>query len=91
MYHLKSNDDIKEFICTSYQNPSGNLCVVLCSSSVSMGLDVKAVDTVVYFGPASDFDDYQQETGRAGRDPNRQRHAILLLYNKGFIGSRNII
>ncbi|XP_062603564.1 bifunctional 3'-5' exonuclease/ATP-dependent helicase WRN-like [Saccostrea cucullata] len=54
-----------------------------------MGLDVKAVDTVVHYGPANDIDDYLQETGRAGRDPLIQSHAILLLYKRS-LGSRNI-
>ncbi|XP_062571099.1 uncharacterized protein LOC134233124 [Saccostrea cucullata] len=51
MYHLKTDDDVKESICSSYQDPTGNIRVVLCSTSFSMGLDVKAVDTVVHYGP----------------------------------------
>lgn len=76
---------MKESICTSYQNPNGNIRVVLCSTSFSMGLDVKGVDTVVHYGPANDIDDYLQETGRAGRDPLIQSHAILLLYKDPWV------
>ncbi|CAG2190513.1 unnamed protein product [Mytilus edulis] len=89
MFHMKTDDDVKDFICTSYMNPNGNIRVVLCSTSFSMGLDVKGVDTVIHYGPANDVDDYVQESGRAGREPSQQCNAILLTY-KRCLGSQNI-
>ncbi|XP_063417276.1 uncharacterized protein LOC134699791 [Mytilus trossulus] len=91
MFHMKTDDDVKDFICTSYMNPNGNIRVVLCSTSFSMGLDVKGVDTVIHYGPANDVDDYVQESGRAGRELSQllQCNAILLTY-KRCLGSQNI-
>lgn len=89
MFHMKTDEDVKSSICKSYQDPKGNIRVVLCSTSFSMGLDVKGVDTVIHYGPANDIDDYLQESGRAGRDPLSQSHAILIKY-KRCLGSQNI-
>ena len=89
MFHQKTDDDVKNSICSSYHDPNGNIRVVLCSASFSMGLDVKGVDTVIHYGPANDIDDYLQESGRAGRDPSHECHAILLKY-KRCLGSQNI-
>ena len=89
MFHLKTDDIVKESICESYQDPNGSTRVVLCSTSFSMGLDVKGVDYIIHYGPANDLDDYLQETGRAGRDQKHQCHAILIKY-KRCLGSKNI-
>ena len=43
MFHLKTDDEVKENIYTNYQNELGNTRLVLCSTSFSMGLDVKAL------------------------------------------------
>lgn len=89
MFHLTTNEKIKRFICSSFQEPNGTVRVVLCSTSFSMGLDVKCVHTVVHFGPANDLDDYLQESGRAGRDPTASCNAIVLRY-RHCLNSQNI-
>lgn len=89
MFHLKTDEVVKESICDSYQDPKGSTRVVLCSTSFSMGLDVKGVDNIIHYGPANDLDDYLQETGRAGRDLHHQCHAVLIKY-KRCLGSKNI-
>lgn len=52
-----------------------------------MELIVNGVETVVRYGPAYDIDDHLRKTGR---DPLVQSHAILLLYKRSPLGSRNI-
>ena len=89
MFHMKTSDVVKSSICQSYEDPAGHIRVVLCSTSFSMGLDVKGVSTVVHYGPANNLEDYIQETGRAGRSPDENCHAILIKY-KHSLGSRNI-
>jgi len=63
--------------------------VVLCSTSFSMGINIRDVQLVVHYGPASDMDSYLQETGRAGRHPDVSCHAVIILY-KHSTGSTNI-
>ena len=89
MFHMKTSDVVKSSICKSYEDPAGHIRVVLCSTSFSMGLDVKGVDTVVHYGPANSLEDYIQETGRAGRNPTENSHAILLRYKRS-LSSKNI-
>lgn len=52
-----------------------------------MELIVNGVETVVRYGPAYVIDDHLKKTGR---DPLVQSHAILLLYKRSPLGSRNI-
>ena len=54
-----------------------------------MGLDVKGVDTVLHYGPANILEDYIQETGRAGRSPSDNCHAILIKLKQSY-ASKNI-
>ena len=89
MFHMKTTDCVKESICKSYHDQYGSLRVVLCTTSFSMGLDVKGVNTVVHYGLDNDLEDYIQETGRAGRNPNDKCHAVLMKY-KRCTGSKNI-
>ena len=89
MFHMKTTDSVKESICKSYHDQFGSLRVVLCTTSFSMGLDVKGVNSVVHYGLANDLEDYIQETGRAGRNPNDKCHAILMKY-KRCTSSKNI-
>ena len=89
MFHLSTNEKIKRTVCESFQDINGVIRVVLCSTSFSMGLDVKCVHTVVHCGPANDLDDYLHESGRAGRDPNVKCNAILLKY-KHCLNSQSI-
>ncbi|XP_048237234.1 uncharacterized protein LOC124136953 [Haliotis rufescens] len=64
--------------------------IVLCSTSFSMGLDLQSVETVIHYGPASNVEGYIQETGRAGRDPEKQAHALLMKFRQCLSGRRNI-
>ena len=89
MYHLKTDEEVKETVSASYQDPEGVTRVVLCSTSFSMGLDVKGVNSVVHYGSSNDLDDYIQESGRAGRHPDEQCHAIIIKY-KRCLSSKNI-
>ena len=89
MYHLKTDEEVKETVAASYQSPEGVTRVVLCSTSFSMGLDVKGVISVIHYGSSNDLDDYIQESGRAGRHPDKQCHAIIMKY-KRCLASKNI-
>ena len=86
---MKTTDSVKESICKSYHDEFGSLRVVLCTTSFSMGLDMKGDDRVVHYGLANDLEDYIQETGRAGRNPNNKCHAVPMKY-KRCTGSKNI-
>ncbi|XP_070564310.1 ATP-dependent DNA helicase RecQ-like [Ptychodera flava] len=88
MFHSKTDDDIKNHIISSFQDPDGIVRVVFTTVAFSMGMDVKGVHQVIHYGPSNDLDDYVQETGRAGRDTSRMSSAVLLTYKGCCISSR---
>lgn len=89
MCHMKTDDDVKESICASYNDPEGDVRVVLCSTSFSMGMDVKVVKHVVHFGRADDVDSFLQETGWEGCGPVSHYEAVLPKY-KHSLNARHI-
>lgn len=46
-----------------------------------MGIDCKAVKTIIHYGPSRNLEAYLQESGRAGRDQNSQCQAVILYNN----------
>ena len=54
-----------------------------------MGVNIKDAFLDLHLGPATDLDDYMQETGRIGRESKCLGHAILLKY-KRCTASKNI-
>ena len=78
MYHQKTDPDIQETVRKSFGTIDGVVRVLFCTIAFGMGVDVKGVHNVIHYGPARDIDDYLQESGRAGRNPDVQSHALLL-------------
>ena len=58
MFLMKTTDSVKESISKFYHDQFGSLRVVLCTTSFSMELDVKGVNSVVQYGLANDLKDY---------------------------------
>ena len=86
MYVMKTDELVKDNIVKTFMDPSSHLRIVFCSSSFSMGLNLRGLDTVIHYGVPTDFDEYLQQTGRAGRDENHQAHAIVLLHSDSLKG-----
>ena len=86
LYHMKTDDSIKDSILGNFSG-NGHLRCVLASSSFSMGLDIPDVEAVIHFGPAMDLDDFLQETGRASRSEGSKAVSIVLLYPRCLNGS----
>ncbi|XP_071118580.1 ATP-dependent DNA helicase RecQ-like [Haliotis cracherodii] len=90
MFHSKTNREVKKYVSQSFIDPNGFKRIVLCSTSFSMGLDLQSLETVIHYGPANNVEDYIQETGRAGRDPEKQAHALLMQFRQCLSDRRNI-
>jgi ATP-dependent DNA helicase RecQ len=80
MYHMKTDDTIKDSILAQFSKKDGHMRCVLASSSFSMGLNIPDITNVIHFGPAMDLDDFLQETGRASRTEGSKAVSIMLLY-----------
>jgi superfamily II DNA helicase RecQ len=79
MYHSETPSDKKENILKAIQNPDSDVCVVIATSSLGMGVDCAKFYNVILYGPPKTVVDLIQEVGRVGRDG--QASTALLLYN----------
>lgn len=80
MFHLITDPVIKENIISDLNDRNGRLKVVFCSSSLSMGMNLAAIEYVIHYGPPTSTDSFIQELGRASREPELHAHSILLTY-----------
>ena len=63
-----------------YQNAfmSGEVQVIVATSAFGMGVDKKDVGLVVHYNISDSLENYVQEAGRAGRDPQMQAECYVL-------------
>jgi len=57
---------------------SGEVQVIVATSAFGMGVDKKDVGLVVHFDISDSLENYVQEAGRAGRDPQMQAECYVL-------------
>lgn len=89
MFHKQTAPETKAAILSKLSNSlAAGLQVVLCTSSFSLGLDLKSIEFVIHYGPSQTAEDYLQETGRAAREPAKQGHAILIDFPSSQAGKR---
>ena len=63
MYMMKTDELVKDSIVKSFVDTSSHLRLVFCSSSFSMGLNLRGLETVIHYGVPTNFDEYLQQTG----------------------------
>ena len=57
---------------------SGEVQVIVATSAFGMGVDKKDVGLVVHYDISDSLENYVQEAGRAGRDPNMEAECYVL-------------
>lgn len=57
---------------------SGNVRIIVATSAFGMGVDKKDVGLVVHYDISDSLENYVQEAGRAGRDPDLQARCYVL-------------
>ena len=75
-YHGKMDKQEK----TSYQNDfiAGDLDIIVATSAFGMGVDKKDVGMVIHYDISDSLENYVQEAGRAGRDPEMTADCYVL-------------
>ena len=83
---MDSEDKIKNQEC--FMND--NVRIIVATSAFGMGVDKKDVGLVVHYDISDSLENYVQEAGRAGRDPNLQAQCFVL-YTEGDLDKHFIL
>ena len=76
MYHSKTHDHIKERVLESLLAQEGIVRLVIATSSLGMGVNIRDIRYIIHYASPMSLDDYIQGIGRAGRD-GKDSEAIL--------------
>ncbi|XP_066914591.1 uncharacterized protein [Clytia hemisphaerica] len=87
MFHAYTPDSCKEKVLQSLRIDNSIMRIIICTSALECGVNVKNVRYVIHYGPSYDVVDYCQQIGRAGRNTNDQCYAVMYLYSNA---KRNI-
>lgn len=79
MFHSETPRSRKQKILENLTNLSGEIKIVIATSALGMGLDVKNCHSVILFGPPVQVVDLLQAIGRVGRDG--EPSIAIILYN----------
>ncbi len=77
-YNGKMESEKKMMIQDQFQN--SEIDTMVATTAFGMGVDKDNVELVAHYEISSTLENYVQEAGRAGRDPNLQAHCVAL-YN----------
>lgn len=70
VYHSRKKTQERELL-------SGKKSIIVATSALSMGVDVKDVDLVIHYNMPLSLTDYYQMAGRAGREGQKARSILL--------------
>ena len=79
MFSKLTSDKCKQYVMTQMTQNS-NLRVVLCTSSLAVGVNLSAIEYVIHYGIPSSVNDFLQESGRAAREPNSTGTSIVIAF-----------
>ncbi|XP_052062841.1 bifunctional 3'-5' exonuclease/ATP-dependent helicase WRN-like [Mytilus californianus] len=79
MFHSETPDSNKNMIIHALKDEGSAIRIILSTSALGMGFDVKMCNSVILFGPPNNLVDMLQEIGRVGRDGNPS--VAIILYN----------
>ena len=61
------------------KDPEGSLRIVIATTALGMGVDIKGLHWVINYGPRNNMESYLQAFGRGGRD-GKNSEALLLFH-----------
>ena len=73
--------DNEERTAVYEQYTEGEVQVLFATKAFGMGMDIKNIHFIYHFGPSSNFEDFLQEIGRAGRDAEKLKEASFSIEN----------
>ena len=55
-YHSGTSPSIQEIVLASLKDPSGKVRIVIATSALGMGVDIKGLHRIISYGPPSDIE-----------------------------------
>ena len=65
-YHSGTSPSVQEVVLASLNDPNGKVRIIIATTALGMGVDIKGLHRIINYGPPSDIESYIQELGRAG-------------------------
>ncbi len=81
MFHSKTPKYIQDSILQLFIKPDSCIRVVIATSALGMGINIRDVGRICHYGIPSELEQYVQEIGRAGRDG---RKSMAIMYFKPY-------
>jgi len=79
LHHGSLSDNTRKWVEDNLHN--GKLKVVICTSSLDLGVDFNSVDTVIQIGSPKGISRFMQRAGRSGHSPNAESKIYYLPTN----------
>jgi ATP-dependent DNA helicase RecQ len=77
-YHGQLDCDIKKQIQEGFMEKDSDLDIIVATSAFGMGVDKDDVKMVVHYQISDSLENYMQESGRAGRNPELRARCFVL-------------
>ncbi len=81
-YNGQMDADIKIDVQEEFQKTDGNIDTIVATTAFGMGVDKNNVKLVAHYEISSTLENYVQEAGRAGRNPDMQAFCVALYNSK---------
>lgn len=88
MFHSLTPEALKRDIIHDMNEVNGDIRVVFCTTSFSVGVSLKRVEFVIHYGSPLSISEFVQTTGRASRERRVQGYSVLMTYPRMFAGRR---
>ena len=90
MYTSVTTSGVKDQIQQHMQQDDSSLRVLICTNAFGMGIDCKAVHSIVHWGAPEDMEEYLQEVGRGGRDGRETRAQLCYTKEKSIVAEKHM-
>jgi ATP-dependent DNA helicase RecQ len=77
-YHGQLDRDLKKKVQEEFMEEDSDLEVIVATSAFGMGVDKDDVKVVIHYQISDSLENYMQESGRAGRNPESDAQCFIL-------------
>lgn len=90
-YHGQLDRDVKKSIQEEFMDKESGLEVIVATSAFGMGVDKDNVKMVIHYQISDSLENYMQESGRAGRNPELRAQCFILFDENDLSGHFNLL